>query len=75
MGRLLSKLRTGTKFPIHTLVIEVNRRLERIECGTCTIDHVSENGDISINLNEEFPTWMKDNQKSSKGNGYGHWKK
>ena len=50
-------LRTGIKLPIHTVVMEANRRLKRIECGTCTIDHVS--GDISINLHEEFPPLMK----------------
>ena len=59
-------LRTGTKLPIHTVVIELNRRLESIECGTCTIDHVSENGDISIKLHEEFPTLLKGYQITAK---------
>ena len=47
-------LRTGTKLPIHSVVLEVNRSLESIESGICTIDHVSENGDISIDL-RRFP--------------------
>ena len=59
-------LRTGTKLAIHTVVMEVNRRLKRIECGTCTFDHVSENGDISIKLHEEFPTLMKGYQITAK---------
>ena len=46
--------------------MEVNGRLERKECGTCTIDHVSENGDISINLHEEFPILMKGYQITAK---------
>ena len=50
---------TGTKLPIHSVVLKVNRSLERVECGICTIDHVSENGDISIDLHEDFPTLMK----------------
>ena len=59
-------LRTGTKLPIHSVVLEVNRSLERIESGICTIDHVSENGDISIDLHEDFPTLMKGYQITAK---------
>ena len=47
------------KLPMHTVVMEVNRRLERISSGYCWIDHVSENGDLSIDLQENFPTLMK----------------
>ena len=59
-------MRTGTKLPIHSVVLEVNRSLERVECGICTIDHVSENGDISIDLHEDFPTLMKGYQITAK---------
>ena len=41
-------LRTGTKLPMHSVVQEINRRFERIESGTCTLNTISENGDISI---------------------------
>ena len=44
----------------------MNRRLERIERGYCLIDHVSENGDISIDLHENFPTLMKGYQITAK---------
>ena len=46
--------------------MEVNRSLERIECGICTIGHVSENGDISMDLHEDFPTLMKGYQITAK---------
>ena len=59
-------MRTGTKLPIHSVVLEVNRSLERVERGICTIDHVSENGDISIDLHEDFPTLMKGYQITAK---------
>ena len=52
-------LRAGIKLPIHTVVMDVNRRLETIESADCFIDHVSENGDLSIDLHENFPTLMK----------------
>ena len=52
-------LRTGSKLPIHSVVMDVNRKLERIKSGICTIDHINENGDISIRLHERFPTLMK----------------
>ena len=57
---------TGTKLPIHSVLLEVNRSLEKIESGICTIDHVSENGDISIDLHEESPTLMKGYQITTK---------
>ena len=50
---------TGTKLPIHSVALEVNRSFERIESGNSPIVHVSENGDISIDLSEYFPTLMK----------------
>ena len=59
-------LRSGVKLPIHTVVMEVNRRLEKIEHGDCWMDHVSENGDISIDLHESFPTLMKGYQVTAK---------
>ena len=52
-------LRTGTKLPVHTVVLVTNRKLGEIDSGSCTIDHVSPNGDISIDLHEKFPTLMK----------------
>ena len=52
-------LRTGRGLPIHSVVQEIKRRLERIENGTCTINHVSENGNISIDLHEQFSTLRK----------------
>ena len=52
-------LRTGTKLPMHSVVVELNRNLEKIVSGNCTIDHVSANGDITFDLNEDFPTLMK----------------
>ena len=59
-------LRSGIKLPIHTVEMEVNRRLERISSGYCWIDHVSENGDLSIDLHENFPTLMKGYQVTAK---------
>ena len=59
-------LRAGMKLPMHTVVMEVNRRLERISSGYCWIDHVSENGDLSIELHENFPTLMKGYQVTAK---------
>ena len=59
-------LRTGTKLPIHSVVLEGNRSLERIESGICNIDHVSENGDIFIYLHEDFSTLMKGYQITAK---------
>ena len=52
-------LLTETKLPIQSVVLEVNKSLERVESGICTIDHVSENADVSIDLHEDFPTLMK----------------
>ena len=52
-------LRSGIGLPIHSVVQEIKRRLETIENGTCTINHVSENGNISLDLHEEFPTLRK----------------
>ena len=49
-------LRTGTKLPVHTVVLATNRKLGKIDSGSCIIDHVSQNGDISIELHEDFPT-------------------
>ena len=46
--------------------MKVNRSLERIECGICTIGNVSEIRDISIDLHEEFPTIMKGYQITTK---------
>ena len=59
-------LRTGRGLPIHSLVQEIKRRLERIENGTCTINHVSENGNISIDLHEQFTTLRKGYQITAK---------
>ena len=56
-------MRTGT---IHSVVLEVNRSLERVERGICTIDHVSENGTISNDLHEDLPTLMKGYQITAK---------
>ena len=36
--------------------MNVNRKLERIESGFSIIDHVAQNGDILIDLQERFPT-------------------
>ena len=52
-------LRTGTTLPMHSVVQEINKRFKRIECGTCTLNMISENGDISIALHEDFPTLLK----------------
>ena len=52
-------LRTGTRLPIHSVVQEIRRRLDQVDNGTCTINHVSENGNITIDLHEEFPTLRK----------------
>ena len=52
-------LRSGTNLSILTVVMDVNRRLEKIESGYCLIHHVCEYGDISIDLHENFPTLMK----------------
>ena len=52
-------VRTGTTLPMHSVVQEINTRFERIENGTCTINTISENGDISIDLHEDFPTLLK----------------
>ena len=52
-------LRTGTTLPMHSVVHEINKRFERIERGTCTLYMISENGDISIALHEDFPTLLK----------------
>ena len=52
MGRFFELLRAGTNLPIHTVVMDVNGKLESIESGHCLIDHVSENRDISIDLHE-----------------------
>ena len=49
-NQIFGLLPTGTKLPIHSVVLEINRSLDRVESGICTIDHVSENGDISIVL-------------------------
>ena len=40
--------------------------MERVELEICTIDHVSENGNISIDLHEDFPTLMKGYQITAK---------
>ena len=61
-------LQTGTKLPIRSVVLEVNRILARVERGICTIDHMSENGDISFDLHEDFPTLMKGYQITAKRN-------
>ena len=47
-------LRSGTNLPIHTVVMDMNRRLEIIESGYCLIDHVSENGHMNTNA----MTWV-----------------
>ena len=44
---------------MHSVVQEINKRFERIESGTCTLNMLSENGDISIDLHEDFPTFLK----------------
>ena len=49
-----------------TLSSTGGRSLERIKSGICTIDYVSENGDISINLHKEFPTLIKGYQITAK---------
>ena len=59
-------LRSGIKLPIHTVVNEINRRLEKISSGNCWIYNVSENGDLSIDLWEHFPTLHKDYQVTAK---------
>ena len=46
--------RTEKGLPIHSVVQGIKRRLERIENGKCTINHVSENGNISIDLQKSF---------------------
>ena len=46
-------MRTGTKHPIHSVVLEVNRSLERVKHGICIKDHASENDDISIDLHKD----------------------
>ena len=55
----LGLLRSGKNLPIHTIAMDVNRRLETIESGYCLIDYVSEKGDISIDLHGNFPTLIK----------------
>ena len=66
MGRLLWTSATGTILPMHSVVLEVNRILERVESGIFNINHVSENGDISIDLHEDFFTLMKGYQITNK---------
>ena len=48
------------------VVMDVNRRVERIVSGCCLIDHMSENGDISIDLPEKFTTLMEGYQITAK---------
>ena len=59
MEDLFGLLRTGTKLPIHSVVLEVNRSLERIESGMCTIDHMSD-------LHKDFLNLMKGYQITAK---------
>ena len=40
--------------------------MERIENGYCWIEHVSENGDLCIDLHGNFPTLMKGYQVTAK---------
>ena len=51
---------------MHSVVLKVNRILERVEKQICTINHVSENIDIFIYLHEDFPTLMKGYQITAK---------
>ena len=44
---------------MHSVVLDLKRKLEKIESGSCTIVDVSANGDVTLDLDEDFPTLMK----------------
>ena len=69
-------LRSGTNLPIHTVVMDVNRRLERIESGYCLIDNVSEKRRYIRWFTWKLPKFIKRLPNNcKKGNGSEKWNK
>jgi hypothetical protein len=48
-------LRTGTKLSMHSVVQEINSKLELLENNTSYVDLIEENGNILIQHDETFP--------------------
>ena len=52
-------LRTGTSLSMHSVVMEIERKLKLVQDGSCWIDQIDDNGTITIDLHEFFPTILK----------------
>ena len=49
-------LRTGTKLSVHSVVSEINKTLQSFENAESYMESIDDNGNITIHLDESFPT-------------------